>query len=195
MKRISLLIPIFALFISCTEDDGLPAKTQLLRNSDLESPDGSISPWVPVTEPGFNLGSSTEVFRSSKKSLFIENSDSLNTNSATWRQSYNGPMPSKGRKLVLRAHLKGENIELKGPESNVFISIRAFPVEDSNGNTFGRYVTTQNQIGVSGTFEWTQLRLTLPNTPEEVDNIVVYLVMGSRTTGKIYFDDITLTVE
>jgi hypothetical protein len=195
MKRISLLIPIFALFISCTEDDGLPVNTQLLKNSDLESPDGSISPWVPVTEPGFNLGSSTEVFRSSKKSLFIENSDSLNTNSATWRQSYNGPMPSKGRKLVLRAHLKGENIELKGPESNVFISIRAFPVEDSNGNTFGRYVTTQNQIGVSGTFEWTQLRLTLPNTPEEVDNIVVYLVMGSRTTGKIYFDDITLTVE
>ncbi|MCR9015655.1 hypothetical protein [Aquiflexum gelatinilyticum] len=195
MKRISLLIPIFALFISCTEDDGLPVNTQLLKNSDLESPDGSISPWVPVTEPGFNLGSSTEVFRSSKKSLFIENSDSLNTNSATWRQSYNGPMPSKGMKLVLRAHLKGDNIELKGPESNVFISIRVFPVEDSNGNTFGRYVTTQNQIGVSGTFEWTQLRLTLPNTPEEVDNIVVYLVMGSRTTGKIYFDDITLTVE
>ncbi|MCS4432931.1 hypothetical protein [Aquiflexum gelatinilyticum] len=195
MKKSHFLILVLGILISCAQDDDLPAKTQLLRNSDLESPDGSISPWVPVTEPGFNLGSSTEVFRSSKKSLFIENSDSLNTNSATWRQSYNGPMPSKGRKLVLRAHLKGENIELKGPESNVFISIRAFPVEDSNGNTFGRYVTTQNQIGVSGTFEWTQLRLTLPNTPEEVDNIVVYLVMGSRTTGKIYFDDITLTVE
>jgi hypothetical protein len=181
--------------LGCKEDDSFPSGTQLLENPDLDSPDGSVSPWVPVTEPGFNLGSSTEVFRSSNRSLYIENSDSLNTNSATWRQSYKGPMPNKGRKLVLRAFLKGEKIELKGPESNVFISIRAFPVEDSNGSTFGRYVTTQNQIGVSGTFEWTQLRLTLPNTPEEVDNIVVYLVMGSRTTGKIYFDDITLTVE
>ncbi|MCH6234420.1 hypothetical protein [Cognataquiflexum rubidum] len=195
MKRISLLIPIFALFISCTEDDGLPVNTQLLKNPDLASPDGSVSPWMPVTEPGFTLGTSTEIFRSASKSLFIENSDSLNTNSATWRQTYNGPMPKKGRKLVLRAFLKGEDIALKGPESNVFISIRAFPVEDSNGSTFGRYVTTLNQIGVSGTFDWTQLRLTLPSTPEEVDNIVVYLSMGSRTTGKIYFDDITLTVE
>lgn len=195
MKKISLLIPIFALFISCKEDDGLPGNTQLLKNTDLASPDGSISPWMPVTEPGFTLGTSTEIFRSANKSLFIENSDSLNTNSATWRQTFNGPMPKKGRKLVLRAFLKGEDIALKGPESNVFISIRAFPVEDSNGSTFGRYVTTLNQIGVSGTFDWKQLRLTLPSTPEEVDNIVVYLSMGSKTTGKIYFDDITLTVE
>ena len=195
MKKSCLFILMLGLFISCTEDEGLPVGTQLLRNSDLESPDGSISPWVPVSEPGFTLGSSIQVYRSSTKSLFITNSDSLNTNSATWRQSYRGPMPAEGKKLVLRAHLKGENIELKGPESNVFISIRAFPVEDSQGSTFGRYVTTQNQIRVSGTFDWAQLRLTLPNTPEEVDNIVVYLVMGSRTTGKIYFDDITLTVE
>ena len=195
MIRIYLIVLISAFFIRCTMDDGLPANTQLLENPDLASSDGSISPWMAFSEPGFTLGSSTEVFRSSNKSLFIENRDSLNTNSGTWRQSYNGPMPSKGRKLVLRAFLKGEDVALKGAESNVYISIRAFPVEDSKGNTFGRYVTTQNQIGVSGTFDWTQLRLTLPNTPEEVDNIVVYLVMGSRTTGKIYFDDITLTVE
>ena len=195
MKRIYLLLFISALFIHCSEEDGLPANTQLLRNPKIDSPDGSLSPWVPITEPGFTLGSSTEIFRSSNRALFIENSDSLNTNSSTWRQSYKGPMPKKGRKLVLRAFLKGENIELKGPESNVFVSIRAFPVEDSEGNTSGRYITTQSRILVSGTFDWTQLRLTLPNTPEEVDNIVVYLVMGSRTTGKIFFDDITLTAE
>jgi hypothetical protein len=195
MKKIFLLLFISTLFIQCREDDGLPSNTQLLKNSDIDSSDGIVSPWMAITEPGFFLGSSIEIFRSENRSLFIENRDSLNTNSATWRQSYNGPMPKKGRKLVLRAFVKGENIELKGPESNVFISIRAFPVEDSEGNTFGRYVTTQNQILVTGTFDWTQLRLTLPSTPKEIDNIVVYLVMGSRTTGKVFFDDITLTVE
>jgi hypothetical protein len=195
MKRIYLIIFISAFFIHCAEDDGLPDNTQLLKNSNLTSSDGSVSPWTPISEPGFTLRPDTEVFRSANRSLFIENSDSLNINSGTWRQSYIGPMPKKGRKLVLRAFLKGEDVALKGPESNVYISIRAFPVEDSSGSTFGRYVTTQNQVLVSGTFDWTQLRLTLPNTPEEVDNIVVYLVMGPRTTGKIYFDDITLTVE
>lgn len=194
MKRLYFLLSLIVLFISCTEDDGLPGKAQLLKNPDLASPEGSVSPWMPIIEPGFSLGASTEIFRSANRSLYIENSDSLNTNSGTWRQTYIGPMPKKGRKLVLRAFLKGQDIALKGPESNVFISIRVFPVEDSNGNTFGRFVSTEHQINVSGTFDWTQLRLTLPSTPEEIDKIVVYLNMGSRTTGKIYFDDITLTV-
>lgn len=195
MIRICLILIVSAILIGCKEDDGLPANTQLLGNPSIDLPGGFLSPWVPINEPGFILGSSNEIFRSPNQSLFIENKDSLNTNSATWRQTYNGPMPNKGRKLVLKAFLKGENIELKGPESNIFISIRAFPVEDSNGNTFGRYVTTLNQIGISGTFDWTQVRLTLPRVPEEVDNIIVYLSMGPKTIGKIYFDDITLTVE
>lgn len=184
------------LFFQCDfGKDGLPANSQLLRNTDISLTPDSVSPWVPVTSEGFSLGVSQEVFLSGNRSLFIENRDSLNVNTAIWRQTYNGPMPSEGRRLTLRAHLKGENIELKGPNSNIFISIRMFPVEDSEGTTINRFLTSQTRFRIFGTFDWEPLAITLTSVPKDIDLMMVYLVMGPRTTGKVYFDDITLTVE
>lgn len=196
MKKGLLLISISLLFFQCDlSRDGLPANSQLLRNTDISRSPDSVSPWVPVANEGFSLGVSQEIFLSGNRSLFIENQDSLNVNTAIWRQSYNGPMPSEGRRLTLRTHLKGENVELKGPNSNIYISIRMFPVEDSEGTTINRFLSSQNRFRVFGTFDWEPLAITLPSVPKDIDFIMVYLVMGPRTTGKVYFDDITLTVE
>lgn len=196
MKKGLLIFSTCLLFWQCDfGKDGLPANSQLLRNSDISLSPDTVSPWVPITADGFTVGVSQEIFLLGNRSLFIENQDSLNANSALWRQTYNGPMPSEGRRLTLRAHLKGENIELKRPNSNVYISIRMFPVEDREGTTINRFFSSQNRIRVQGTFDWQPLAITIPSVPRDIEYIMVYLVMGPGTTGKVYFDDITLTVQ
>jgi hypothetical protein len=196
MKPTSLLIIVSAIFLtSCLDNNDPVGKgSQLLVNTNLSENPSSISPWTSISAQGFNLGISKDEFKSGFQSIFIENLDSLNENSGTWRQNYNGAMPKSGRSLNLRAYIKGEDITLRGPGSNVYISIRAFPVEDSNGSVLGRFVTSQNRIFISGSFDWQPLEITLPGLPEQVDFISVFLVMGPRATGKVYFDDITLTV-
>lgn len=189
------LFIIFVSLLGCNQlDDQVPAGTQLLRNSDISSPN-SPQPWVSVTSPGFLLGLSRDEFRSASASLFIESRDSTNINPTTWRQTINSPLPREGQKLTLRAYLKGEEIKRFAPGSNVFISLRAFPVEDSNGNTAGRYITSQERIIVDSTFTWRPIELVLNKMPPEVEYLVVYLAMAPRTSGKVYFDDITLTVD
>ena len=184
------------LFWQCNlGEDEVPFNSQLLRNTDISLSPDTVSPWVQVSSSGFTLGVSQDTFLVGNRALFISSQDSLNQNSALWRQTYNGPMPAEGRRLTLRAHLKGENIELTRPNSNIFISIRLFPVEDSDGTTINRFLSSQNRVRVFGTFDWQPLAITIPSVPREVDFIMVYLVMGPGTTGKVYFDDITLTVE
>ena len=191
-----LIISICLLFLQCDfGQDGLPVNSQLLKNSDISLSPDTVSPWVPVSAAGFTLGVSQDTFLVGNRSLYIENQDSLNVNAALWRQTYDGPMPSNGVKLTLRAYLKGENIELKKPESNVYISIRMFPVEDRDGTTINRFLTSQNRVKVFGTFDWQPLAITIPSVPKDIEFIMVYLVMGPGTIGKVYFDDITLTVE
>jgi hypothetical protein len=196
MKKGMLILFTCLLLWQCDfGEDEVPINSQLLRNTDISLSPDTVSPWVPVTSNGFNLGVSQDTFLVGNRALFISSQDSLNENSALWRQTYNGPMPSEGRRLTLRAHLKGENIELKGPNSNIYISIRLFPVEDSDGTTINRFLSSQNRVQVFGTFDWQPLVITIPSVPKEIDFIMVYLVMGPGTIGKVYFDDITLTVE
>lgn len=191
-----LILSTCFLFLQCNVgNDGVPNNSQLLRNTDISLSPDTVSPWVPVTSNGFTLGVSQDTFLVGNRSLFILSQDSLNQNSALWRQTYDGPMPSEGRSLTLRANLKGENIQLTRPNSNIFISVRLFPVEDSNGTTTNRFLSSQNRVRVFGTFDWQPLAITIPSVPREIDFIMVYLVMGPGTIGKVYFDDITLTVE
>lgn len=195
MKRIYFIS--FVLFIlGCSDrNDMLPSGSQLLKNSDFSAIPDNVSPWVSISSPGFNLGVSEEVFRIGSRSVFIENFDSLNQNSGNWKQSYTGPAPRAGRTLRMRAYLKGENITLRGPGSNIYISMRAFPVQDSRGSTIGRFISSQDRIRVNGTFDWRPIELVLNNAPDEIDFITVYLVMGPRATGRVYFDEVTLTVD
>lgn len=191
-----LILSTCFLFLQCNVgNDGVPNNSQLLRNTDISLSPDTVSPWVPVPSNGFTLGVSQDTFLVGNRSLFILSQDSLNQNSALWRQTYDGPMPSEGRRLTLRANLKGENIQLTRPNSNIFISVRLFPVEDSNGTTTNRFLSSQNRVRVFGTFDWQPLAITIPSVPREIDFIMVYLVMGPGTIGKVYFDDITLTVE
>ncbi|WP_146140061.1 hypothetical protein [Cecembia rubra] len=195
MVRIYIISILFLLLGCSDNNDMLPSGSQLLKNSDFSANPDNVSPWVAISSPGFNLGVSGEVFKNGSRSVFIENIDSLNQNTGNWKQSYTGPAPRAGRTLRMRAFLKGENINLRGPGSNIYISMRAFPVQDSRGSSLGRFISSQDRILVTGTFDWRPIELVLNNAPEEIDFITVYLVMGPRVTGRVYFDDVTLTVD
>gem|GEM_PF-1121986 len=184
------------LLSSCIEQQSLlPTGTELLKNTDFSSSMDNVSPWIAVSSPGFNLGVSDTVFRSGSRSIFIKNTDIFNENSGNWTQVYNGSIPGPGQRVRLRAHLKGENIRLFTPNSNVFISLRFFPVQDSGGSLAGRFISSQQQIRVDGTFDWRPIELVVNSVPEDVESVAVFLVMGPRVTGKVYFDDVTLTVD
>lgn len=194
MKRL-LLFCVACLFWGCMEREELvPSGSQLLRNTDLSNSLDTVSPWNSVMATPFNVGVSDEVFFSGNRSLFLEGTTEEATGSVAWVQHYTGPMPFANRRLRLRAMMKGENIELNGINSNVWVTVRAWPAEGASG-TFGRSVSSQRTNFISGTFDWTPFELTLPNFPNDSNRISVFLVMGPRTTGKIYFDEITLTVE
>ncbi|TVP44643.1 MAG: hypothetical protein EA341_16405 [Mongoliibacter sp.] len=196
MSRTLIPCLIFTLFVSClSEEKGVEIGTQLLVNTDFSASQINVSPWTSISPEGFILGVSNEEFNSGSRSVFIESTDSLSLNSGIWRQTYRGRMPAEGRRVRLQAMIKGENITSNGSISNVFISIRAFPVEDSSGITSNRFVTSQNRIRVNGTFDWQPIEVSFPQFPGEVDELTVFLVMGGRTFGKVYFDDVTLTVE
>lgn len=195
MKPI-FFISLILLILGCSEkDDLLPPGSQLLKNSDFSASQENVFPWVAISPLGFNLGVSEDVFRTGSRSVFIENLDSLNQNSGNWKQSYTGPAPRPGRRLRMRAFLKGENIILRGPGSNIYISMRAFPIQDSKGNSVGRFISSQDRIRVNGTFDWRPIELVLNHAPDEIDFITVYIVMGPRVTGRVYFDEVTLTVD
>ncbi|MGY6744885.1 MAG: hypothetical protein ACXIUQ_19270 [Cecembia sp.] len=196
MELRKLILMATILLSSCIEQQSLlPTGTELLKNTDFSSSMDNVSPWIAVSSPGFNLGVSDTVFRSGSRSIFIENTDIFNENSGNWTQVYNGPIPGPGQRVRLRAHLKGENIRLFTPNSNVFISLRFFPVQDSGGSLAGRFISSQQQIRVDGTFDWRPIELVVNSVPEDVESVAVFLVMGPRVTGKVYFDDVTLTVD
>jgi hypothetical protein len=196
MKFRYLSVCFLLILTHCVEkDEPIPINTQLLRNTDLELSLDSVNPWRATNGAPLTLSVSTDVFRSPNRALSISNTDSTARTAAAWTQTYSGEMPRSGRSLRLKAYIKGEDIRRHRSGSNIYLAIRAFPVEGRNNSTFGRFVSTQNIVAISGTFDWAPLSVTLPSIQDDVNSIVVYLVMGSGTTGTVYFDDITLTVE
>ncbi len=196
MKLRFLSIPVLFVLIQCVEkNDPVPANTQLLRNSDLELSMDSVHPWRATNPSPFELFVSTEIYRSPSRALAIRNNDFNARSAGVWSQTYTGEMPRTGRSLRLKAYIKGENIKRNGAGSNVYLAIRTFHEEGRSQSTFGRFVSTDNIASISGTFDWAPLSLTLPSIQENISSIVVYLVMTAGTTGTVYFDDISLTVE
>jgi hypothetical protein len=195
MRRFLFLL-LSGLLISCMEDDALvPVGSQLLRNTDVSNSLDTVSPWNSVLANPFRVGVSDAIFFSGNRSLFLEGTDSLATNSVAWVQHYTGPMPKEGRRLRLRLHMKGENIQLNSFNSNVWVTLRTWPVEGPNRSTIGRSVSSQRSNFIEGTFDWTPFEIILPSFPSDANRISVFLVMGPQTTGTVFFDDITLTVE
>lgn len=181
MKNLALLIIAICLFISCKKEDPIP--TQLLKSTDLES---DLSAWdnYGSTVYGFNFNPTctNEESFSPTHSLILncETADSINWH--CWSQLYTGKMPF-GEDLTLSQKIKAVNLTGLG----VFIKIVAF----DGVNKYALQTATSE--GLTGTFNWTEYSITLPDLSKAVTSIYVTMYYPPKTTGKVYFDDITLT--
>lgn len=182
VRKIFLQFLFFLVLFSCTEEDRLPSGTQLLLNPNLSLYPDSVFPWSPLISNKIEYGVSKDVFLTGNRSLFIENQDSLIASSATWTQTYTGPMPSPGSTVELYAFLKGENIRDLTAGGKINIFFRVLPGGPASGN----------ELELKGDFDWVPLKATLDNFPKDAEGIQVYLNMPTLTLGKVYFDEINL---
>lgn len=195
-KKILPGLLVIPLLIACAaEEEHLPPGTQLMLNPNLSLYTDSVFPWTVSPFAGAKTGASTEVFMTGNRSLFIEIPDSLKYTSGSWRQTYTGPMPVQGSSLELMVFLKGENLRIvEGSTASLLITFSVDFRGYTHEKTSVRSVSSDIASKLQGDFDWTPIRLTLDNFPANANSISVNLGMLSLTTGKVYFDEITLTV-
>jgi hypothetical protein len=143
------------------------------------------SSWVNLgTGNDFTASWTDEDSFSPTHSLKIARTIIDTTNFWYWDQIYSGIMPT-GRTLTLTAKIKGVNLTGEG----VSIFIRGDGANQSNL----QFATTQGDISITGTFDWSTYSVSLSTLSTDVYHIVVFLIYLPKTTGTVYFDDIKLT--
>lgn len=187
--RIFPLILLIFLLISCrSEDDFLPKGSQLLLNPNLSLYPDNVLPWAPLVPNTIQYGVSREVFMTGNRSIFIENKERSTANSASWTQTYTGPMPAPGSTVELMAFVKGEDVVDLTAGGRVYILMKVFPHEGSEIRSVG---ATNEQL-FQGDFDWFLLKAKLENFPKDAEKIQVSLFVPDLTLGKVYFDEINL---
>ncbi|WP_114749678.1 hypothetical protein [Pleomorphovibrio marinus] len=186
----------FPLLLACSiEEEPLPTGTQLMLNPNLSQYSDSVSPWTSSQSGSAQIGTSREDFLTGNRSLFIENQDPINIHNASWVQTYTGQMPAPGSQLELTVFLKGENLRIEeGSTASISIYFTVSLPSNEGGSTQNRTVGSDIASSLEGSFDWTPIRITMDSFPPEATSIRVHLGMFGLTTGKIYFDEITLTV-
>ena len=95
-----------------------------------------------------------------------------------------------GKKITLNMNVKAVNLDGQG----VYIAIRGdnTAIPSGAGEVFA---TTQGNEQISGTFDWKKFNVTLDNVPSDIKSLTFYLIYGAKTSGSVYFDDLSLTGE
>lgn len=185
---------LLALYTGCSEDDNgvaPPTKLQILQNTDVESGNGLPSGWwfagADTVTGGFRTTWSTEEAVSPIHSLKLSQEEVNNPDVfAFWAQTINTDIPT-GKKLTLTASIK---TDLTGP--GVAIVIRGDDTDPPSGNGEA-FVTTQGLITITGEDDWLEYFIAMPDVPDDILSITVFLILLPSSTGVVYFDDITLT--
>ena len=137
-----------------------------------------------ATTHGFTIGRVETVYRSPIHSLMISRTTPDPTYYAFYSQRYPRQIPY-GDDLTLEVYLKGVDLSGDG------IALKVWG-EDEKLDTL-QQTTLSIPVSTNGTFDWTQYSVTMPEVQNGVKILYVYLIYLQNTTGKVYFDDITLT--
>lgn len=159
-----------------------------MLNPNLSLYPDSVFPWTFSNSNGIQHGVSREVFISGNRSLYIENPDRAVANASFWTQTYTGPMPASGSTLELAAFVKGEKLQDLTAGGRVFIMLKVFPMIKTEAIATAVF-------DFQGDVDWVLLKATLEKFPEDAESIQVTLNMPDLTLGKVYFDEINLTVK
>ncbi|MCK8496103.1 hypothetical protein M0L20_29825 [Spirosoma sp. RP8] len=196
--RLLLALPVLtsSLFLAACKKEETQPQTALPANGLLVNGniDQSAQGWFfgtdstkPTNPNGYTSGASTEAYSSPQYSLKISCSQVKDT--ATFCFYGQQFIPFKtipiGAKLTLTAKIK---TALVGP--GVSLAIRG-----DKGNTSAVvFVSSQDKTSITGTRDFTEYSVTLDSFPGGIDNLLVYLVYLPKTTGSVYFDDLSLMV-
>jgi hypothetical protein len=193
LAKFNFLLLLFCTLLSCKKDDPVPL--QLLQdsqvtvlgqnwffnfwNSDQSNPNQYVHAY------------SEEAAASAPYALKISATEIREANAfCYWGQTVSARNVPQGRKLLLKAKIKLDNVQ--GP--GVSLVIRQDGFNPTNQiSTMLAIQSTQGVTPINGTSDFREYSLETTRYPGQVDNLVVFLVFLSGTTGTVYFDDITLT--
>jgi hypothetical protein len=182
MKKYFLLCFSICIFFSCKKEDSNP--NQILKNTDMETLSSSVQTWSNYGDgTGFIASWSNEVSFSPVYSLKISRTAIDTAKIWYWWQKYSGTIPV-GRDLTLKAKIKGVNLSGNGAA----LVIRCDGAEPNL-----QFETTQGMVNINGTFDWSTYTLSLSNVKSNITSIFVFLLYLPKTTGTVYFDDVTLS--
>ena len=189
--RLMFLIPVVAIMgamIACKKEE-VSVQTPLITNGNIEQ---KIQGWRfgydtpnPTNPNGYDYGFTAEAASSPQYSLKINCNQVKNDTAYSYYVQNSIPMSTipVGARLTLKAKIKtalvGQGVAIalrgdKGTKSGVF------------------FVTTQGKTPITGTQEFTEYSVELPSFAGGIDNLLVFLVYLPKTTGYVYFDDVSL---
>ena len=87
-------------------------------------------------------------------------------------------------------NIKSVNLDGQG----VYIAIRGDDTAPPSGSAEA-FATTQGNEQISGTFDWKKFDVTLDKVPSDIKSLTFYLIYGTKTSGSVFFDDVSLIDE
>ncbi|MBO0939615.1 hypothetical protein J2I47_23900 [Fibrella sp. HMF5335] len=185
-----LVLSVALLFNACKKEEAQP-QAPLVTNGDIEQ---KYQGWFfnfstpnQANPNGYDQGFTAESAASPQYSLKINCNTVKNDSAFCYYGQQNIPIKDipVAAKLTLKAKIK--TVNMKG--SGVSLVIRG----DKDGKT-AFFMTTQGKMSINDVKEFTEYSVTVDSFPGNVDNLLFFLVYLPKTTGSVYFDDVSLTV-
>lgn len=192
------LVTTFALLNGCKKDDPqVQSIANVVTNSDFEtSPyqDWTSSPYkAATTNPNnYSVVYSTEAASSPTHSIKVSLAASPNdTTFHIFQQVINTTTKGipTGGKLTLKVKIKTVNVQGNG----VSLVIGGNQGADAKyASTF--YTSTEGKTSIVGTNDFKEYSLTVDALPANTTSLYVALFFLPKTTGTVYYDDVSLSV-
>ncbi|AUD04148.1 hypothetical protein [Spirosoma pollinicola] len=186
------------LLNSCKKDDAQPQTiANVLTGGDFET--SPYSTWISdvsknsVTRPtSYTVDYSTEAASSPTHSIKVSCSAAPSDSTyQLFQQSLttsSTPIPT-GAKLTLKAKIKTVNMQGEG------ISMAMGGYKGVNDNYASAFFTeTRGKVAITGTNDFKEYTLTFDSFPANTQNLYVIFFFLPKTTGTVYYDDVTLSV-
>lgn len=192
------LLGIGLLFNSCKKDDAQPQTiANVLTGGDFET--SPYTTWLSTvnknstTQPtSYSVDYSTEAASSPTHSIKVSckaaPSDSTYQLFQQFLFTSSTPIPT-GAKLTLKAKIKTVNLQGEG------ISMAMGGNKGVNDNHESAFFTeSRGKVAITGTNDFKEYTLTFDSFPENTYSFYVLFFYLPKTTGTVYYDDITLSV-
>lgn len=183
------VISICLVLDSCKKNESEP-ETALVKNGNVEQKfegwnffDTSIS----GGSSAYAMGFTDEAASSPRYSLKINCNEARSDTAFSYFGQHNistAGIPI-GAKITLKAKVK--TVDIKG--EGISIALRG-----DKARKIVFFETTENKAKITGTKDFTEYTATLNSYPGDIDDLMIFLVYLPGTTGQVYFDDISLTI-